>query len=65
MALQMTKRIPVSEGRWKQIGELKQAGQTYDDLLGEMARAYNRGQLARKARLALEGKGEWHDLEDV
>ena len=28
-----TKRIPVSEGVWAEISELKQPGQTFDDLL--------------------------------
>ena len=66
MTLQlMTKRIPVSEARWKQLGQLKQAGQTYDDLLGDMVIAYNRKELAFLARNAHQGKGRWHKFEDA
>jgi hypothetical protein len=31
-----TKRIPVSEETWKKLGEEKEPGQTWDDLLKEM-----------------------------
>ncbi len=31
------KRIPVSEGVWAAISDLKQPGQTFDDLLSSMA----------------------------
>ncbi len=31
-----TKRIPVSEGVWEEISELKRPGQTFDDLLAQM-----------------------------
>jgi predicted CopG family antitoxin len=31
-----TKRIPVSEGVWAAISELKHSGQTFDDLLSRM-----------------------------
>ena len=65
MALNMTKRIPVSEMRWKQLGQLKQAGQTYDELLGELVQARNRLDLAQRMDAAEEGVGEWHSLDDV
>ena len=32
-----TKRIPVSEEVWAEISELKHPGQTFDDLLSQMA----------------------------
>lgn len=60
-----TKRIPVSPETWKEIGRMKEAGQTYDDLLQEMILAYNRQELARMAQEAREGRGEWIDLDDV
>ncbi|MCK4347994.1 MAG: hypothetical protein KAW47_05195 [Thermoplasmatales archaeon] len=44
----MTKRIPVSESVWKQIGKLKDAGETYDGLLKKMLKAYNRMKLMQK-----------------
>lgn len=31
-----SKRIPVSEGVWEDISELKRPGQTFDDLLSHM-----------------------------
>ena len=39
------KRIPVSETVWKMLGEMKGAGQTYDDLLKDML------ERVKKARL--------------
>jgi len=65
MAQIMTKRIPVSESRWKQLGRIKEAGQTYDELLGKMMQAYNRKELALHARSANKGEGNWHKLEDL
>lgn len=64
MALQMTKRIPVSEERWKQLGKLKEAGQTYDDLMKKLIQAHNRLELARRMDAAERGEGEWFSLED-
>ena len=65
MAQLMTKRIPVSEDRWKQLGRIKEAGQTYDELLGELVQAFNRRELAHFAKSARKGKGNWQKLEDV
>ena len=30
------KRIPVTDERWQQLHNMKKAGQTYDDLIGEL-----------------------------
>ncbi|MBU0979374.1 MAG: hypothetical protein KJ709_01090 [Nanoarchaeota archaeon] len=65
MTQMMTKRIPISEVRWKQLGRIKQAGQTYDELLGEMMQAYNRKELALYAISARKGEGNWHKLKDL
>jgi hypothetical protein len=65
MAQLMVKRIPVSEERWKELGHIKEAGQTYDDLLGELLQAHNRRELASFARSAKSGKGNWTGLEDI
>ena len=56
----LTKRIPVSEAIWKQLGDIKGAGRTYDELLGEMLRAYNRFKLMEKME-----KIETMDEEDL
>ncbi len=34
-----TRRIPVSEGVWEDISDLKRPGQTFDDLLSHMVEA--------------------------
>lgn len=44
------KRIPVTEERWTELHDLKQAGQTYDELLEELIQEHNRRELAEKAR---------------
>jgi len=33
-----TKRIPVSEGVWAEVSELKRPGQTFDDLLSHIVK---------------------------
>lgn len=65
MAQMMTKRIPVSEDLWKQLGKLKEAGQTYDDLVRELIQAHNRLELAKRMDAAEKGEGKWFSLEDV
>lgn len=42
------KRIPVSENVWKKLGSMKEAGETYNDLLKDMIREHNRIQLMKK-----------------
>jgi len=41
----LTKRIPVTEQVWKELAEMRSAGQTYDELLAEMI------ELRKKRRL--------------
>ena len=65
MAQTMIRRIPVSDARWKQLGKLKQAGQTYDELIADMVVAYNKSQLATAAKQAKKGKGNWTTLVDA
>lgn len=50
MSAHATKRIPVTEERWKQLHELKEAGQTYDDLLEELIQDRNRRELGARFR---------------
>ena len=52
------KRIPVTEERWKELNEMKQAGQTYDDLLEDVLRNERRRQLVEKARAIREADAE-------
>jgi len=51
------KRIPVTEERWKELHDLKQAGQTWDDLLAELVQQQHRQQLAARVR-EVEGADE-------
>jgi predicted CopG family antitoxin len=60
------KRIPVTEERWHELNDLKKAGQTYDELLGEMAQKHRRRQLAERAREVREADEEdLTPLDDV
>lgn len=52
------KRIPVTEERWRELNDLKEAGQTYDDLLEELVQSYNRERLAERAREVREADEE-------
>ena len=44
------KRIPVTEDRWRDLNEIKSAGQTYDELLEELIKEKHRRQLADDVR---------------
>ena len=55
---QANKRIPVTEERWKELNDLKEAGQTYDELVKELIQNYNRRQLAERAREVREADEE-------
>ena len=46
--MNLSKRIPVTEKVWKELAEMRAAGQTYDDLLAEMI------ELRKKRRLVEE-----------
>ena len=53
-----SKRIPVTEERWKELNELKEAGETYDDLLGELIQEHQRRRLAERAKEVREADSE-------
>ena len=55
---QANKRIPVTEEKWKELNDLKEAGQTYDELVGELIENYNRRQLAERVREVREADEE-------
>jgi hypothetical protein len=57
MIMSAVKRIPVSEPVWKELGAMKGAGQTYDDLLGDLI------ERAKKARLE-EDLAAWERCPD-
>lgn len=60
-----TKRIPVSEETWKKLGEDKEPGQTWDELLEEMRIEKEKAELAEKIDKAEEGELETVSLDDV
>jgi len=60
------KRIPVTEETRKELHELKEPGQTYDELLRELAAQRRREDLKRRFRELEESDGEeLTPLEDV
>jgi predicted CopG family antitoxin len=44
------KRIPVTEDRWNELNEIKEAGQTYDELIEELLEVYREQRLAEMVR---------------
>ncbi|WP_074796176.1 hypothetical protein [Haloferax larsenii] len=60
------KRIPVTEETRKELHELKEPGQTYDDLLKELAQQRRRDDLEMRFReLETADADELTSLEDV
>jgi predicted CopG family antitoxin len=59
------KRIPVSEETRKELHNLKEPGQTYDDLLVELAQQRRRKELAERFRAMDENREDFVALEDV
>ena len=53
-----TKRIPVTEERWRELNKLKEAGETYDDLLAKLVQEHERHQLAERAQAVREADSE-------
>ena len=45
-----TKQIPVTEERLNELTELKQAGETYDELLAELIQEHHRHRLGDSIR---------------
>ena len=53
-----TKRIPVTEERWRELNDAKAAGQTYDELLEELLQVHRQRQLIERARAVREADSE-------
>jgi len=60
----LTKRIPVSEPVWKDLAELRRAGQTYDDILVEMIDLQKKQRLEEDIRQSLE-EGDFVPLNEI
>jgi predicted CopG family antitoxin len=50
MIMSAVKRIPVTEPVWKDLAEMRAAGQTYTDLIAEMIEDRKRRRLEEDAR---------------
>lgn len=60
-----TKRIPVSEQTWKELGKEKEPGQTWDELLEEIHIRAKKNTLTEKVEKAREGKLDTVKLDEV
>ena len=57
-----TKRIPVSEGVWEQVSELKRPGQTFDDLLSSMVEQEKKRRFIEEMD-RIEAEGDFVELD--
>jgi hypothetical protein len=58
------KRIPVSESIWKELSEMRRAGQTYDELLAELIDRVKKARLADDIR-SLEEESEFVSIREI
>jgi predicted CopG family antitoxin len=58
------KRIPVSEAIWKELSEMRKAGQTYDELLAELVDRVKKARLAEDIR-RLEEECEYVPIREI
>jgi hypothetical protein len=56
--------IPVTEDRFEELGDLKQAGQTWDELLGELTAGYRNARFRREISEIRE-RGEFTPLDEA
>jgi len=52
--MSLSKRIPVTEQVWKELAEMKKAGQTYNDLLAEMIELRKKRRLVEDVNRSLQ-----------
>ena len=52
--MSLSKRIPVTEQVWKELAEMKTAGQTYNDLLAEMIELRKKRRLVEDVNRSLQ-----------
>ncbi|MCJ7479227.1 MAG: hypothetical protein MUP63_03575 [Candidatus Nanohaloarchaeota archaeon QJJ-7] len=60
-----TKRIPVSEETWKELGKEKEPGQTWDELLKDLNIEAEKAKLVETAHKMEDGEIEGVPLDDV
>jgi len=64
MVMTAIKRIPVSEAIWKELSEMRRAGQTYDELLAELVDRVKKARLADDVR-RLEEESEFVSVREI
>ncbi|QGA80497.1 hypothetical protein [Candidatus Nanohalobium constans] len=60
-----TKRIPVSEETWKKLGEDKEPGQTWDELLEEMRIENEKARTLSRLEESKNGEMKGKSLDEV
>jgi predicted CopG family antitoxin len=62
----LTKRIPVSEPVWKELAEMRSAGQTYDELLEALIEERKKRRLAEDVKAwNLRKKEDYVPLSEI
>jgi predicted CopG family antitoxin len=64
MIMPAVKRIPVSEPVWKDLSEMRSAGQTYTELLEEMVEARKKERLVTDMK-RIEEEGTFVSLAEI
>jgi predicted CopG family antitoxin len=59
------KRIPVTEDRWKELNNLKEPGQSYDELLEILVEEHKKAQLMKHVEELREEQEEFTSLDEV
>lgn len=59
------KRIPVTEERWKELNNLKEPGQSYDELLEVLVEEHKKAQLKRHIEDLRAEQEEFTRLDEV
>ena len=60
-----TKRIPVSEETWKKLGEDKEPGQTWDELLEDMRIQKEKAKTLERLQESKEGEMKGKSLDEL
>lgn len=59
------KRIPVTEERWKELNDLKEPGQSYDELLEVLVEEHKKAKLMKHIEELREEQEEFTPLDEV
>lgn len=64
MIMSVVKRIPVTEPVWKELSEMRSAGQTYTELLEDLMEARKKDRLAADM-MRIEEEGTFVPLSEI